>query len=567
MNIQYLTGDRYKEKPADASIISQIFLMRGGYIRHVANGIYSLLMPAKRIINKIENIVRREMDSIGGQEVLMPVVLPKELWEESGRYQSVGRELLRFKDRGDKEMLLAMTHEEAAVALVRNDANSYNKYPFMIYQIQTKFRDEPRCKGGLIRVREFTMKDAYSFHASFEDMQSYYEICKQAYFRIFKSIGLDVVAVGSDTGMMGGSAAHEFMLLSDAGEDNIAVCPSCGYMDNVEVAQTVIQNDGEDGEKKLIYTPDIKDIESLVKNTSIPPHKMIKAAVFGVKGQTEPCIVFIRGDYEVNESKLKKVIQKEIYPYEQGEIETGFIGPADFTGNALILFDQSLEGCKNMLCGANKKDYHYTGISFGRDFNIDKFHDLYKVKENDICVKCGGSLNIKKGIEIGNIFQLGQKYTQSMNMCYTDENGKRQIPYMGCYGIGIGRAMASIVEAHHDEYGPVWPFAVAPWHIHICVLNSGQEMRDYALKIYGTLINKGYEVIIDERKVSAGVQFSDADLLGVPYRIIIGSKNFQNGEVEITSRDKSFRKLVKCDNLLKEITDIIDREKAALNQI
>lgn len=568
MDIQFLAGDRFKEKPADATIISQIFLMRGGYIKHVANGIYSLLMPAKRIINKIENIVREEMDAIGGQEVLMPVVLPKELWEESGRYRSVGKELLRIKDRGGKDMLLAITHEEAAVALVRDNSASYSKYPFMIYQIQTKFRDEPRCKGGLIRVREFTMKDAYSFHTTAEDMNAYYQVCKDAYMRIFNRIGLEAIAVGSDTGMMGGSVAHEFMLLSDAGEDNIAICEVCGYKDNVEVANTKITNSGESkGEKTQLHTPGITDIESLSKATSTPQQNIIKAAVFAAEGESKPCVVFIRGDYEVNKSKLKKAIGKNVFPYQENpdNITMGFIGPYGLDKSAFfaVLFDESLKGCKNMLCGANKTDYHIRGADC-EDFGADKFQNLYKVKEGDVCLSCGNPLTIKKGIEIGNIFQLGKKYTQSMEMYYTDEKGQRLNPYMGCYGIGIGRAMASVVEAHHDEYGPVWPFAVAPWHIHICALNGSDEMREYARGLYRRLSEKGYEVIIDDRKVSAGVQFSDADLLGVPYRIVIGAKNFLSGMAEIISRDKKFKKLVKCEDMFAEITAIIDGEKQKL---
>lgn len=567
MKLQNLSGERFKEKPSDASIISQIYLIRGGYIKYVSNGIFSMLLPAKRIAAKIENIVREEMDAVGGQEILMPVVLPKELWEESGRYSSVGNELLRVKDRGGRDLLLAMTHEEAAVALVRDDAISHTKYPFMIYQIQTKFRDEPRCKGGLIRVREFTMKDAYSFHTSTKCLSDYYEKCKEAYFKIFKRIGLEsAVAVGSDTGMMGGSAAHEFMLFSDAGEDNIAVC-DCGYMDNVEVANTQILNDGNEGELKSIFTPEITDIDSLSTFTKISPQNIIKACMFAVEGDKKPCTVFIRGDYEVNETKLKKALKKNIYPLEnyEGDIITGFIGPVDFnSNNANVFFDISIENCKNMVCGANKKDYHYTGVSCGRDFTADKFYDLYKVKDGDKCLKCGGNITIKKGIEIGNIFQLGKKYTQSMNMTYLDEKGVRQTPFMGCYGIGIGRSLASVIEERHDDYGPVWPFAVAPWHIHICLLGGNSDMKAYADSFYEKLLKEKYEVIYDDRQVSAGVQFSDADLLGVPYRIIFGGKNFAAGNAEIVSRDKSFKQIVPLENLFQQITDIIKEEKSKI---
>lgn len=569
MKLSKLSGERFKEKPADATIISQIYLLRGGYIKYVSNGIYSLLLPAKRTISKIENIVREEMDAIDGQEVLMPVVLPKELWEESGRYATVGSELLKIKDRNGRDLLLAMTHEEAAVALVRDDVTSYNKLPIMIYQIQTKFRDEPRCKGGLIRVREFTMKDAYSFHTSIEDLKQYYDRCLKAYHKIFARIGIpEVVSVGSDTGMMGGSVAHEFMLICDAGEDNIAICSQCNYMDNVEVAETTIENNGTDAEKKLLHTPGVKDIESLARFTKISPQNMIKACVFAVADSDKAAVVFIRADFEVNETKLKKILKKNIFPLESSEglnLEMGFIGPVNLNSDKLtVLFDESLKGCKNMLCGSNKKDYHYTGISIGRDFKADKYFDLYKVRDGDFCLKCGGKLEIKKGVEVGNIFQLGTKYTESMNMTYLDENGERKIPIMGCYGIGIGRAMASVVEVRHDDFGPVWPFAIAPWHIHICVLNGTPEMKEFADNLYNTLLNEKYEVIIDDRGVSAGVQFSDADLLGIPYRIIFGAKNFEKGQIEIASRDKKFKKLVNKEDIIKEIKEIINTEKNKL---
>ena len=568
MKLRDLIGERFKEKPADATVVSQIFLLRGGYIKHVANGIYTLTMPAKRIIAKVENIVREEMDKLGGQEVLMPVVLPRELWEESGRYQSAGKELLRFKDRGGREMLLAMTHEEAAVAMARDEATSYARYPFMIYQIQTKFRDEPRCKGGLIRVREFTMKDAYSFHTSQECLSKFYEKCKQAYFNIFRRIGFEVVAVGSDTGMMGGSVAHEFMLLSDAGEDSIAMCDACGYMDNVEVARTEIKNEGQDSPLKEIHTPGVKEIAELEKFTGLPAYRMIKACAFAVEGSQKPCVAFIRGDYEVNEAKLRKALRKNVFPLAEGDecgLVIGFIGPIGLNrGDAIVLFDESLKGCKGMVCGANRKDYHHMGASCGRDFSPESFYDLYKVREGDSCPKCGAKLAIRKGIEVGNIFQLGTKYTESMRMTYLDENGERKVPIMGCYGIGIGRAMASAVEANHDDYGPIWPFAIAPWHIHICALGGNAGMKKFADEFYEKLLGKGYEVIYDDREVSAGVQFSDADLLGVPYRVIFGAKNYEKGLAEIASRDKKFKKLVPLAGLEAEIEAIIAEEKAKL---
>jgi prolyl-tRNA synthetase len=374
--------------------------------------------------------------------------------------------------------------------------------------------------------------------------------------------------VGSDTGMMGGSVAHEFMLLSEAGEDNIAICPSCGYMDNVEVARTEIVNDGQDAPLSELHTPGIKEIAELEKFTNLPASRMIKACVFAVEGSEKPCVVFIRGDYEVNETKLKKVLRKNVFPLVEGDecgLVMGYIGPIGLnSGNITVLFDESLKGCKGMVCGANRENYHYLGASCGRDFAPVQFFDLYKVKEGDKCLSCGGKLAIKKGIEVGNIFQLGKKYTESMNMTYLDENGERKVPIMGCYGIGIGRAMASAVEANHDDYGPIWPFAIAPWHIHICLLGGNPEMKKFADDFYLKLEGENYEVIYDDREVSAGVQFSDADLLGVPYRVIFGAKNFEKGLAEIALRDKSLRKLVPLNELETEIKALIAAEKAKL---
>jgi prolyl-tRNA synthetase len=567
MRLSQLAGERFKEKPADATVISQIFLLRGGYIKHLTTGSYSLLPPARRIAAKIERILREEMDAVGGQEVLLPAVLPRELWDESGRYTSVGSELLRMKDRGGRELLFAMTHEEAAVALVRDDLTSYGRYPVMIYQIQTKFRDEPRCRGGLIRVREFTMKDGYSFHTSQEDLAVYYEKCKAAYHRIFARIGIpESVSVGSDTGMMGGSAAHEFMLLCDAGEDSIAVCPTCGFMDNVEVAESVLKNPaGEPRGLTEIATPDVSEIDALVEFTGEKPENMIKACVFAAEGSEKAVVVFIRADREVNEAKLKKVLKANVYPYDKDDdgLVKGFIGPVGLNGAGLeVLFDESVKGLQNAVCGANRKDTHYQNACCGRDFTPAAYHGLYKVKDGDACPECGGAIEIKKGIEVGNIFQLGTKYTKSMNMTYADESGERRHPVMGCYGIGVGRAIAAVAEARHDEYGPIWPFSIAPWHVHINLLNGSGEMRAAAERLYASLLGGGYEVLFDDRGVSAGVQFSDADLLGIPYRVVFGGRNFDAGLVEITARDKSFKTLAPKDNVLQELCALLDAEKA-----
>ncbi|KNY30118.1 proline--tRNA ligase [Pseudobacteroides cellulosolvens] len=571
MRASQLLGERYKEKPAEANLISHMLLLKGGYIRQVSNGIYSLLPPAKRVVAKIERIIREEMDSIDGQEVQMPVVMPRELWEESGRYKSIGSELVRFRDRNEHDMLLGMTHEEAAVHLSRNEAVTYNKYPFMIYQFQTKFRDEPRARGGLIRVREFTMKDAYSFHTSQKDLENYYEKCLAAYNRIFKRVGVpEVIAVGSDTGMMGGSVAHEFMLLCDAGEDTIAICNNCDYKANLEVAQARSKHkDYEEGkleEEKLeeVYTPDIKSIDNLVSFFGLSAKNFIKAAVFAVQNSNKPLIVFIRGDLEVNEAKLKKVVYANVFPltdYTDISLHFGFIGPLGLdTSKVDILFDKSLEGEENLVCGANKVGYHLKGFSMKRDLIPEKFYDVAKINHGDECCVCNsGTIELSRGIEVGNIFQLGTKYTMSMNMTYTDVDGERKHPIMGCYGIGVGRLMASVLEVRHDDYGPIWPISIAPWHVHICILNGHKgNVKEVAFALYEKLKELKCEVIIDDRDVNAGVQFADADLLGIPVRVIVSPKNLDNNKIEISTRDKTIKKLVEKEDAVKEILDVVN---------
>ena len=567
MLLSKLLGERIKEKPGDATSISHIYLLRGGYIRQVSNGIYSLLMPAKRIATKIEDIIREEMDAIDGQEVMFPVVLPADLWQESGRFESVGSELVRFKDRAGKDMLLGMTHEEAAVHLARTEARSYAQYPFMIYQIQTKFRDEPRARGGLIRVREFTMKDAYSFHTSQEDLEQYYDRCLQAYHNVFRKAGVpEVVCVKSDTGMMGGKVAHEFMLLTDIGEDTIIICDSCDYQSNMEVATSKLDKyEIAEEEIKENHTPEIKDIDSLAKFFDVPAHRLLKAAVFEVEGRKEPLIVFIRGDLQVNESKLSKIVQANVTPftnYEDSNLCFGFMGPVGLeAGNVQIVFDSSLEGETNLICGANKVDYHLSGVSVPRDLKVEAFHDVAQVNEGHTCPCCDGKLQFKRGVEVGNIFQLGTKYTESMNMTYTDKDGKAKTPIMGCYGIGVGRLLACIIESHHDEYGPIWPISVAPWQVHICVLGSKKvDMNAVGSDIYNRLNNK-WEVIMDDRNMGPGAKFADADLLGIPVRIVVGERNLENGQVELMTRDKSVKKLVNITDIEQEVADLINELK------
>jgi prolyl-tRNA synthetase len=563
MLMSKLLGERYKEKPGEATLPSHIYLLRGGYIRQVSNGIYSLLLPAKKITRKIEQIIREEMDKIDGQEVLFPVVLPAELWQESGRFDSVTNGLIRFQDRVGHEMLLGMTHEEAAVHLARSEVKSYSKYPFMIYQIQTKFRDETRSRGGLIRVREFTMKDAYSFHTSQEDLEKYYERALLAYDKIFERVGVpQVIAVGSDNGMMGGKVSHEYMLLSDGGEDTIVLCESCDYKANLEIAVSQISHDQcAEGPIEEVYTPGIKDIDSVADFFKVPSSRLMKSTVFSVENSRRPLMVFLRGDLQVNEAKLRNAVQANVFPltdYENVDLCFGFIGAYGLDLEGMdVIYDNSLQGENNLIGGANKLDYHLTGISIDRDIKPSRYADIAKVNEGDTCIKCGSKLKLSRGIEVGNIFQLDTKYTKSMNMTFTDEEGKQKHPVMGCYGIGVGRLLASIIEASHDEYGPIWPMSVAPWQIHICLLNSENEHnRQIGFDLYEKL-SKTYDVLMDDRNVAAGMQFADADLLGIPVRIVVSKRNIEKGELELATRDKKLKKNIKLEDVEKEIREII----------
>ena len=571
MKLEKLVGDRFKEKPSDCVVDSHALMIRGGYMKYVANGIYSSYTPLRRITHKIEEIIRQEMEAIDGQEVQFPVVLPGSLWEESGRYESVGKELMRFRDRNNSSLVLGMTHEEAAVHLVREYAQSYTKYPFMIYQIQTKFRDEARPRAGLIRVREFTMKDAYPFHTSQEDLETYYQRCLKAYHRIYKRVGLpEVIAVASDSGMMGGSVSHEFMLLTPIGEDSIAICPDCGYCANMEAAENILPKKSCKTSEPLalVHTPDIHTIEEVCEFLHSPKEQSCKAVVYQKNADDSYVVLFIRGDLEVNETKLTNYLKEEIHPAvitRESGLHAGYIGPYDLQINdkAVILYDRSLEGAKNLSCGANQEEYHYTGLDMERELPDAEYHDFAKIQEGGICPHCGKpSITISRGIEVGNIFQLGTKYTRSMNMTYIDENGKTQYPVMGCYGIGIGRLAAAVCEAHHDEYGPIWPISIAPWQIHLCAVRSDDaQVKVFADQLYEELLKKGVEVVYDDRTVRAGVMFSDADLLGVPLRVVVSPRNLKQNQLEVVSRDKTFSENIPAESAAERLMEILKERR------
>ena len=572
MKLKNLVSKRYKENPADCQIASHSLMMRGGYIKPVGNGIFTLFPVTKRITSKIEKIIREEMDRIDGQELLFPVTMPASLWQESGRYESIGSELLRFTDRSDAKMVLGMTHEEAAVHFVRDVADSYTQYPFMIYQIQTKFRDEPRCRGGLIRVREFTMKDAYSFHTSQEDLERYYAICYDAYNRIFARAGVgEVVAVASDSGMMGGKVSHEYMLLTPVGEDTIVLCHDCDYRANMEAAPCIVNNEaGETAELQKVSTPNVKSIEDLCAFLNIKPQSTCKAVVYQENLTDKYVVAFLRGDLDINETKLRNYLRAEIHPADitaESGLTAGFIGPKGLPSDVRVVYDASLKGVNWFATGANEADMHYTGFNIEREMGQVEYVDVAKAYDGGICPVCGKpSIYTSRGIEVGNIFQLGTKYTESMGMTYVDQDGSLKNPIMGCYGIGVGRLAASVCEAHRDDYGPIWPISIAPWHVHLCSLRpDNEEVAATSQRIYDELTAKGVEVIWDDRPVSAGVMFSDADLFGVPLRVVVSPKGLKNGTIEISARDKSMQEKKPVDEAVQFVYDTVVSELAKLN--
>ncbi len=553
MKLKNLVGQRFKERPADCVIDSHALMVRGGYMKNVGNGIFSEFPVLRRVTAKIENIIREEMDAIDGQEVLFPVVMPAELWQESGRYDSIGSELVRFTDRGKSKMVLGMTHEEAAVHLVREFGQSYQQYPFMIYQIQRKFRDEARPRAGMIRVREFTMKDAYSFHTSQEDLEQYYDKCYDAYNKIFARAGVpEVVTVASDSGMMGGSISHEYMLLTDVGEDSIVLCESCDYRANMEAAETVWtpSQAGDMATLECVETPDCKTIEDVCSFLKSPVEGSCKAVVYQKNMDDAYVVAFVRGDVEVNETKLRNLVGEDIHPAlitEDAPLVAGYIGPYMISDKVTYFVDSSLKGKASLVAGANKEGYHYTGLNLERDLGEVNYVDVAKVQEGGICPCCGKpALTIKRVIEVGNIFQLGTKYTESMNMQYVDKDGEAHFPIMGCYGIGVGRLAASVCEAKHDDFGPIWPISIAPWEVHLCCLRADdREAKKVADELYDSLKKCGIEVIYDDREgIRPGQMFADADLLGVPIRVVVSSRNLQEGKLEITTRDKSIKESV-----------------------
>ena len=565
MKISKLLGERTKEAPSGVVAKSHEYLLRAGFIKQVCNGVFSLMPPAIRVQNKIISIIREEMNKIDGQEILLPVMMPRELWEESGRYSSIGNEMFRLKDRAGHDMVLGMTHEEASVHIAKNTMKSYDQLPFMIYQFQTKLRDEPRARAGLIRVREFTMKDAYSFHTSQEDLENYYNVCKEAYSTIYKRMGMkNFVCVEGDSGMMGGKISHEFMLLTDIGEDSLVVCDNCDYSANNEVAKSILDRyESQEKPSEMVDTGNCKTIEEVSNFLNVKPHQTCKAVCYYLSNSKKYVIIFIRGDLEVNEVKLRNILKEEIVAIsvDHPNIVAGYIGPKVFEDKDIItIYDKSLKGEKCLVVGANKEPYHIKNFSFERDFKPEKFEDVSKVKEGQVCAHCGkGHVKLARGIEIGNIFQLGTKYTKSMNMTIHSSTGEDINPIMGCYGIGIGRCLASLVEENCDEKGIIWPVQVAPWQIYLCPLRLDDEkVEKETQSIYSNLQNLGYEVLFDDRNCSAGNKFADSELMGIPVRVVVSQRSLQNNEIEVSIRKTGEKIMCKKEELAKLITKIME---------
>jgi prolyl-tRNA synthetase len=543
--IEHLIGKRLHDEPKDAQTPGHKILLRGGYIRQIGTGIFSLLPLGQRIRAKVEAIIREEMNAIGGQEIQMPVVAPADLWVESGRYDAVDDTLVRFKDRNGHPCVLNMTHEEVCVDLVRANLDSYRQFPFMVYQVQTKFRDEPRSRAGLIRVREFTMKDGYSFHRTQEDLEAYYDECHKAYVRIFRRIGMrECVDVLSDSGMMGGAISHEFMMVTPVGEDTLILCDACGYRANREVARARRDFTHTEALAPLtdVETPGQKTIEEVTGFLGTDARHACKAVAF--VGDDKPIIAFVRGDYDVNPVKLKKAARAyDLRPMRDDEFEAigsvaGYMGPVGLDpAKVTLLFDESVVASPNLVIGANKRDWHRTGFNVARDLGAVTAHDLTDVVEGDCCPECGGKVRITRGVEVGNIFQLGTKYSAAMGLTYHEEDGREATPIMGCYGIGVGRAFAAVAEESRDDNGPMWPVSIAPFTVQVCVLQAKKdEIRARGEALYRELLAAGVEALLDARPVAAGFMFGDADLIGAPIRVIVSPRNLDKGVLEVKYR-------------------------------
>jgi len=541
----------YKEIPSEAEIISHQLMIRAGMIRKLTSGIYTYLPAGLRSIKKVENIIREEMNRAGAIETLMPAVQPGELWQESGRWDHYGRELLRFKDRHNRDVCFGPTHEEVITDLVRREIHSYKQMPINLYQIQTKFRDEIRPRFGLMRGREFIMKDAYSFDVDEDSANHSYEIMRDAYTRIFERCGLRFRAVEADSGSIGGSYSHEFMVLADTGEDQTINCVNCPYAANLERAEVMTPhvphetNSDDMNTLESVDTPDIKTIEELTSFLGISPDQLLKTLIFVADGEVVAALV--RGDHEINEVKLKNFLGAQVVELADVSLveETtgapmGFAGPIGL--KARMVADNAVRGMKNFVTGGNKKDVHITNVNLGRDFEVEKFGDLRMISSQDTCPRCGGEIQFGRGIEVGHIFKLGTKYSKALKALFLDEQGKEMPIIMGCYGIGVGRTVAAAIEQNHDKDGIIFPIPISPFEVTLLPLQMRESaVIETAEKIYTELLNHEIDVLLDDRDERAGVKFKDADLLGTPLRVIVGLKGLKEGNIEIKLRSEPDR--------------------------
>ncbi|WP_107708695.1 proline--tRNA ligase [Campylobacter concisus] len=553
-----------KEAPKDASLPSHKFLIRGGFVEQIGSGLYNYLPLGKIMHEKISRIAREEMDEAGALEVSFSVVTSGELWKQSGRYNAFGKELLRFKDRKENDFVISPTNEEAAVALVRGKVTSYKQLPLNLYQINTKFRDEARPRFGLLRGREFTMKDAYSFHSSKEDLKREFDLMEATYSKIFTRLGLNFRAVEADSGAIGGSGSKEFMVLASNGEDDILCCEACKYAANIEAARRKARTtDAEvpEADAAKFKTPDTKTIKGVAEFFKVSEFYCIKAVIKKAiyEDKEEVVVFFVRGDDELQETKAQNSCKAlELVDASEEEIiraglVAGFCGPVGLK-DVKFYIDNELKGANNMICGANEKDYHFVGVSVS-GFNEERFKDLVKVKEGDKCPECGGNLKLSKGIEVGHIFQLGDKYSAAMNATYLDENGKAKPFLMGCYGIGISRLIAVMIEASHDEKGCIWKKECAPFDVEIIISNLKDEAGlKFAFELYESLKKAGVSVIIDDRNERFGVKMNDFELIGFPFALLVG-KEFANGKVEFITRDGLNKETIDANEAFKKIKE------------
>ncbi|GAB4295545.1 MAG: proline--tRNA ligase [Desulfuromonadia bacterium] len=558
-----------KETPADAEVISHQLMLRAGMIRKLAAGIYNYLPLGLRSIRKVEQIVREEMNRSGAIELLMPMMTPAELWQESGRWEKYGPELRRLKDRKDADFCLGPTHEEVVTDIVRREVRSYRQLPLNLYQIQTKFRDEIRPRFGLMRGREFIMKDAYSFDVDEKRADISYEKMYDAYCRIFERCGLKFRAVEADTGSIGGSFSHEFMVLAESGEDAIVSCDTCRYAANLEKAEArpVVSSPVEGGEElRKVHTPDKKTIAEVAAFLGMSTDRTVKTLVY--TNGADFVMALVRGDHELNEIKLKNAMGWDaIFMATEEDIlritgsPVGFLGPMGLKERVRVIADRAVEPLRDTVIGANEKDMHFCGVDPGRDFTPDRYADIRNVVAGDPCPRCeGGKLELWRGIEVGHVFKLGTKYSEAMGATYLDDQGEERIIFMGCYGIGIGRTVAACIEQNHDENGIIFPLPIAPFHCIVTLVNPKDEaVARGGEDIYRKLLDAGVEVILDDRDERPGVKFKDADLIGIPLRITVGAKNLVDGKVEFKRRRERESTLLSPDEAIAAVIDEVRR--------